>query len=213
MLTPSIAVADQDETRPESSFGVGVNARQLRLTRGLAELFAERAPPGTRTPGYSVEFAKRGERLEFVLGLGYDNLEASNGYYLENAGDPLTPGQVDFTDFDGFHIYSVDASVLGYLTLHEIVALRYGAGLGIGFVRGQITRTDASCTSDRLQRDCVPYPEGEQQQEPIDLPKALPVLNGLIGLQLRPVKAVAINIDLGLRNVPYVGASAMFYLW
>ena len=197
----------------KAEFGMGVSARQIQLTRGVAEIFSEAAPAGTRTQGYSVEFARRGKELEFVLGFGYDNLEASNGYYLETAGDPSIPGHVDFTKFDGFHWYSIDATFVGYLALHRILAIRYGAGLGVGIIRGQITRTDSICSSDNIQRDCVPDPDGAQQNEAIDLPPVLPVFHTHVGLQFRPIKGMAINVDAGLRTVPYFGVSAMFYLW
>ncbi len=213
VVAPGWARADDDDDGKAPDYGLGGNARQLLLTRGVAEVFSDSAPPGTRTQGFSVEFAKRGERLEFVLGFGYDNLEATNGYYLESGGTAVTPGKVTYTDFRGFHIFSIDATIVGYLELHKILAIRYGAGLGVGLVRGQIRRTDALCTSEDIRHDCVPNPAGPRQQEPVDIPKAIPVLNGLIGLQFRPAKALAINLDLGLRNVPYVGASAMFYLW
>lgn len=201
------------EKGKKAEFGMGVSARQIQLTRGVAEVFSEAAPGGTRTEGYSVEFARRGKDLEFVLGFGYDNLEASNGYYLETAGDSSVPGQVDYTDFTGFHTYSIDATFVGYLSLHKVLAIRYGAGLGLGIIRGQITRTDSICSSDNIQRDCVPDPDGVQQNEAIDLPPVLPIFHAHAGLQLRVIKSMAINIDAGLRNVPYFGVSAMFYLW
>jgi hypothetical protein len=59
----------------------------------------------------------------------------------------------------------------------------------------------------------VPDPDGEQQREEIEMPVVLPVLNALAGVQLRPLKGLAINLDVGLHSVPYIGASAMFYLW
>jgi len=213
LLVRESASVAQNKEKSNADFGLGVSARQIQLTRGVAELFYESAPPGTRTEGYSVEFARRGKQLEFVLGFGYDNLEAINGHYLETAGDPLVPGQVDYTDFSGFHWYTMDATLVGYLKVHKILSVRYGAGLGVGLVRGKITRTDSICTSDNLRSDCVPDPNGIQREEPVDIPKALPILNGFVGLQFRPVRGLAINLDAGLRNVPYLGVSAMFYLW
>jgi hypothetical protein len=212
MGSQSSAFADDEEGK-KGDFGLGVSARQLQLTRGLAEVFTESAPGGTRTKGGSIEFAKRGKQLEFVFGFGYDDLNATTGYYLETAGDPLVPGTVDFTEFRSFHWYTIDATLVGYLELHALLALRYGAGLGVAIPRGRILRTDTICTSDRIQDDCARDPDGPQQREEMDIPPVLPVLSALVGLQLRPVKAVGINIDIGLHTVPYIGAGATFYLW
>ncbi len=212
-LATSTLLAGTAAHADKADFGLGISARQLQLTRGVAEVFADAAPAGTRTEGYSLEFARRGKDIEFVLGFGYDDLQASDGYYLETAGDPLVPGQVDLTDFTGFHWYTIDATFIGYLELHKILAFRYGAGLGVGLLRGQITRTDSICTSDNIQRDCSPDPDGAQQDEAIAFPPVLPVFHTHVGLQFRPIEGMAINIDAGLRTVPYFGASAMFYLW
>tara|TARA_R110002073_G_scaffold140253_12_gene290977 strand:+ start:43605 stop:44303 length:699 start_codon:yes stop_codon:yes gene_type:complete len=209
---PGDAVAGSNDKK-ETEFGLGVSARQLRLTRGLAELFTESAPPGTRTEGYSIDFARRGKDLEFVFGFGYDRLEATNGYYLQTAGDPLVAGQVDYITFDNFEVYTIDAALFSYLELHKVLALRYGAGLGVGVVRGEIQRTDQICTSENLERDCAADPDGAQQREAMDIPPAIPIFLVQVGIQFRPTKAIAINIEAGIRNVPYIGASAMLYLW
>lgn len=210
-VAPGSAFAADSET--ETDFGLGASARQIRLTRGLAELFAEEAPPGTRTEGYSIEFARRGQDIEFVFGFGYDRLEATDGYYLETGGVPTVAGQVDFTTFEDFEVYTIDAAFLGYWELHKILSVRYGAGLGVGLVRGQIVRTDQICTSGNLERDCAPDPNGAQLREAMDIPPVLPIIQAQVGVQFRPTRAVAVNLDVGIRNVPYVGVSAMLYLW
>ncbi len=94
-----------------------------------------------------------------------------------------------------------------------MLSIRYGAGIGVGLVRGKITRTDSICSSDNLERDCEIDPDGLQRLEPIDIPPVILIFQALVGLQFRPIKALAINVDVGVRNVPYMGVSAMFYLW
>ena len=67
-------------------------------------------------------------------------------------------GGTDYTEFDKFGWIAVDAT---FVFLKEIVdrfALRYGAGLGLGIVRGEVRRTDALCTGTDIQNDCTLNP-------------------------------------------------------
>jgi hypothetical protein len=53
---------------------------------------------------------------------------------------------------------------------------------------------------------------GERQHERINLP-VFPVLNVFTGLELRPVRWLAFNIDLGIHTAPYLGVGVTLYPW
>ncbi len=78
------------------------------------------------------------------------------------------------------------------------MAFRYGGGLGIGVMIGGVNRTDQLCTADTYE-SCVDDPNAENNDEPYNIPPVLPSLNGFVGLQVRPQKNIAINIDGGIR--------------
>ena len=55
-------------------------------------------------------------------------------------------------------------------------------------------------------------PLGERQDEPVNVP-VLPVLNLVTGIELRPVRWLAIHADVGLHTAPYVGVGLTLYPW
>lgn len=210
------ALADNKVTVSESElveWGFGVQVRQLHASRWALERFWEDVPGGAKENGIGINFTRRSPTLEFVFTLGYDELDARDGNYLELGEDPLEPGTVANLDFQKLAQITIEGTIIGRAKLHKILMIRYGAGLGIGIVRGEVIQTDQLCTSDRIQEDCAADPDGEKMNEPADVPPVLPVVNILVGLEFRPVKPISVHLDVGLHTVPYVGVGATLYLW
>src|SRR5205085_2098898 len=64
-----------------------------------------------------------------------------------------------WVEFEDFAFLSADVSFIWHKPLSKFFALRYGAGLGVGFVLGEMIRQDASgCTSSNLAdpQGCAP---------------------------------------------------------
>jgi hypothetical protein len=194
-------------------WGFGAQVRRSHMSLRVQKFFVGDSPGPATQDGVGVVFTRRVERVEIVFGLGYDRLDGRDGYYLDLGGDPTAPGKVDHVDFRKLSWFTAEITAVGRVRLHQILALRYGAGLGIGLVRGEIRKTDALCTGADLERDCVLDPAGMQVDEPADVPPVLPVVNVLLGVELRPVRRVAVHLDVGLHTVPYVGAGMTLYLW
>ena len=220
--TPALASADKkrkadkaDEATDENpvEWGVGAQARRSRVSVRLQKIFLDGSPGPATQDGGTINFVRRTKQLDIVLGFGYDPINAVDGYYLSKGGDPLDPGDADFVSFDDkLSWYTFDVSFIGRAKLHKILALRFGAGVGVGAIRGHGYRTSAICTSDQLQRDCAPDPAGQRQEERIDVP-VFPVLNVLTGLELRPVRWLALDIDVGIHTAPYVAVGVTLYPW
>lgn len=208
------ALADEDaDENDRVEWGIGAQVRRSHMFLRLQKFFVGDSPGPATQDGAGLAFTRRVKQVEIVFGLGYDRLDGRDGYYLELGGDPLVAGDVDYVDFRKLSWFTVEVTAIGRLRIHKILALRYGAGLGIGVLRGQLRKTDALCTGTELERDCVLDPAGMQVDEPAKLPPVLPVVNALVGLELRPFRPVAIHLDVGLHTVPYVGAGVTLYLW
>lgn len=215
IAAPSMAWAD-DKSAPDSDrveWGVGAGVRRSHVSVGLQKLFVDDSPGPATQDGGGITFVRRSKSLEIDIGFGYDPIHGTEGYYLDKGGDPMGIDDVDFVEFDKeLSWFMADVTFVGHAQLHKILGLRFGAGLGLGLVRGHAYRTSALCTSDRLQQDCDLNPDGARQREAVNVP-VLPVLNVLAGIELRPIRQIAISADVGLHTAPYVGVSLTLYLW
>jgi hypothetical protein len=213
-LLPRAASADDKESDAERvEWGFGAQARQLHAHVWTQKRFVEDTPGEAHENGVAIEFTRRTKQIEFVFALGYDELDGRDGYYLELGEDPTMPGTVSYLDFQELSAITVEGTIVGHAQIHKILSLRYGAGLGLGIIRGQVLQTDMICSSDRIQEDCVDDPNGEKQETPADIPPVVPVVNILVGVELRPVKPIAVHLDVGIHTVPFIGAGATLYLW
>jgi hypothetical protein len=211
--TPALASAGDDKDSNPTEWGVGAQVRRSYVSPALQKLFVDDTPGPAEQDGGGVTFNRRTKGVEMVLGFGYDPIKPTEGYYLDKGGDPLGPDDVDYVQFDKKLSWAtVDATFIGHINLHKILAIRLGGGVGIGFVIHHAYRTSALCTSERIQDDCTINPLGPRQKEPVNLP-VLPVLNVLAGIELRPFKWVAIYVDVGLHTAPYIGAGLTLYPW
>lgn len=218
VVGPSQLWADDLESpvSKSSAWGIGASVRYSRVSKRLQKVFLDDTPGRTfLQPGATLEFSRRSSTgIEIIIGFGYDRFRPRDGYYLEKGGEPTTPGKVDYVDFDKFSWATVELSVVGHLRLHKLLALRYGAGIGVGYLLGDVRKTDALCTGPDLQTQCMhPDPNAMEIDQPANLPPVLPVLNLVAGIQLRPFDFLSLNLDAGLHTAPYVGAGATFYLW
>ena len=46
---------------------------------------------------------------------------------------------------------------------------------------------------------------------PYDLPPVMLVVNAIVGVQIRPTDEIFINVEGGLRTVPFFGTTAGYY--
>lgn len=205
-ITPSTVFADDDEARePEIQYGVGIRLRQVFLPESVIELFVQDAPGGGQNNGLGIEFIRQRGNMSFVLGLEWDKLHGTDGIYIDK-GDAIPQDPVDYVRFNDFSWVAVDVNFMWQTNLvGEILSLRYGAGLGIGLLRGDIRQDDYVCTGTQTDT-CAPDQNGLQDQI-ADIPPVFPVVNMIVGLQVRPIKTVAINIEGGLRTAPFFGTT------
>lgn len=196
--------------------GIGLRARYIFVPQSLIEVFVEAAPSGVSQTGFGLDYVRRKKEFEFSVGFEYDALSPSNGFFVERGGDPVTmPGTTDEIRFDNLSWFTIDAAFVYHHKLSDLVSLRYGGGIGIGIVSGEIIQTDAMCSGPNPQSDCsrvptaIPGGEFDTKQDFFRFP---PVFSALGGVQITPGHNVAINVELGMRTVFYTGIGVQYFL-
>lgn len=205
---------EEKEKRVAPEYGLGVRLRTVYVPKFALELFVEEASGSVFRPGFGLEFSRRKGNFELVLGVEYENLSPRDGFWLGNDSDPNVPEEApDFYEFDNFSWVAADLAFLWGAPINDKLSFRYGFGLGIGVVLGEVLQTDSTCApgTDDIQVDCMANRSGEQVDDPADLPPVLPVVDLLAGLQWKPAEKVTINFETGFRSAAFLGLSTNFY--
>jgi hypothetical protein len=203
-LEPGV-VAEKEEAR----FGAGVRIRSVHIPKALLEIFVAKAATGVSGVGVGVELYRRKGNFELQVGFEYEGLNGDSGYWVDS-GETLTSEGPDFVEFDDFGWFTLEVSFVNHTPLSKYLALRYGGGAGIGILKGSVKRTDSICSAED-ESTCRQDPAAVNIQNPYDFPPVFPVINAIIGMQIRPIENVVINIEGGLRTVLYFGATVGYY--
>lgn len=209
--------AEKREAKLAAEYGVGARFRMIYVPTFILELFVDEASSRILQPGFGVELARRKRNFELLLGVEFERATPDDGYWLGKDQDPNVAGEEpDYLEFDGLGWISADVAVRWTAPFNDVLGFRYGAGLGLGVVLGEVLQTDTTCAAgtDDITEDCMAdtvAAEGRQLDEPADLPPVFPVLELMVGLQWRPAPKVTINLDAGLRTAPFAGLSSVVY--
>lgn len=215
-------------------YGFDIRLRQVYLPKALIGLFVERAAGGASNTGYGVDFVRRRGDLELQLGFEFEHINVPEGVWI-NKGDNVANGDtVDYilnpdhagTDFGWF---TLEFTFINHARINKYLAVRYGGGAGLGVLTGAVKRWDTMCsagaTNSNVTPNCVPNfapyngqgqvisDNGGPETAPVayNLPPVFPVVNAIIGLQIRPIDKVVINIEGGIRTLPFLGISGGYF--
>jgi hypothetical protein len=204
-VAPVEAEASEDPNKPH--VGVGIRLRYVTLPKGLIELFVEHAAAGAAHPGFGVEVQRRKGNFEVQFGVEYESLNIKDGVWIDK-GDSIPMDEPDYVEFDGFGWVGADVNFIYHTPIIDQLSLRYGAGLGLGVMLGHIYRTDYVCTTDNID-SCNEKVGGENKHAEEDgVPPVFPMINFLLGVQIKPVDHVFVNIEGGIRTIPFFGTTA-----
>lgn len=235
--TPTTDAAARPDTpdlaTDKVEWGFDVRLRQVFLPSSIIGLFVERAAGGASNTGYGFDLVRRHGTLELQLGFEFEHVNVAEGVYI-NSGDNVANG--DTVDFilspdhapSNFGWYTVEFTFLNHAPINKYVAIRYGGGAGIGVLSGGVYRYDIACsagaTNSNVTPNCVPSfapyngqgtisPDhaGEMEPAKYDLPSVFPVINAIIGVQIKPTSKAVINIEGGIRTLPFFGVSAGYF--
>jgi len=214
-------------------WGVDLRLRNVIVPRGIVEWFLSRAT-GASNVGLGVDVVRRRGNNELQFGIEYERINLGEGVLVQSGGN-VPQDTVDYIlspDHapENFGWLTFEFTFLHHTPLSKYVALRYGGGLGIGVMTGGVYRWDVLCattaTAASLEPGCIPGDhipggtgvtssdgDGAAESSPVkyDLPPVFPVLNGIIGVQINPTPRSVVNIEAGLRTLPFFGMSAGYF--
>lgn len=238
---PAAATSDTPPaiTNPDDviSYGVDLRIRNVRMPTGLLELFVNHAADGSSNTGIGVDFIRRRGDVELALGFEYEHINIGEGVYIEKGksvpGDPadyiLSPE--DSPDGTNFGWFTIEFNFIGHKPINQYVSFRYGGGAGLGILTGGLYRWDVACaggaTNDNPNPGCIPGDHipsgtghtsddssGAPEGTPVkyDLPPVFPVINAFVGFQFHPFDKAVINIEGGIRTLPFIGMSFGYFI-
>lgn len=206
-------------------YGVELRLRRVFVPNGLLELFVERAAGGAANTGFGLDLVRRRGDVELLLGIEYEKITVGEGAWVEKGTDPSRGDEVDYILGPGrgsnFGWLTLELTFAGHKKLHDKVAFRYGLGAGVGILTGELLKYDVLCgagASNQNLEPCRPQALGGAGQDAdglpaaYKLPPAFPVVNGILGVQVRPTRKTVVNVEGGIRTVPFVGISFGYFL-
>jgi hypothetical protein len=222
---PTASPTTLETSGSKLEYGADIRLRRVVVPKGLLELFVERAAGGASNTGYGIDLVRRRGNLELQLGFEFEHIEPGEGAWI-NSGDNVAGGdEADYiisADHAGksFGWFTLEFTFLNHAPINKYVAIRYGGGAGIGFLTGELQKYDVACvgaTNENPEPGCKPTALGgtgidaNNAPEAYDMPPVFPVVNAIIGVQIRPTPKSVINIETGIRTLPFVGLSAGYF--
>jgi hypothetical protein len=224
--TPAVA-ATAAKGPARSHYGVAGRWRWVTLPGWFLGLFAEKNVPLSTVNCWGLEgFWRKHDKddpnrtWEIVVSAGYQNMTPPDGYWLGRGKDPAK--DADLVQVRGLGLITMDAAYVIRQYFSPYFGIHYGAGLGLGIVRGKVLRTsatynevtgqytvqnssgticqpDAKCNKEALaQTELQPPDRGPTDPhrfEEDSVPGALPIINILAGIDVRiPIP------DVGAKN-------------
>jgi len=215
----------------EVEFGIGVRLRSVWLPRSVLELFLSRAAGGAQNYGIGVDLTRRHGTTELQLGFEYEHVNVGQGVWINRGDDVAMGNEADYVlgpdsrtgSGHQFGWFTIEFTFLNHAELTRWLSLRYGGGLGLGILVGELDHYNIACTgatNATPEPGCVPerfggtgmYSDGGSTPTAYDLPPVFPVVNAIVGLQFKPTDQLTINLEGGLRTLPFLGvSSSMFF--
>jgi len=207
-------------------YGVGLRIRNVRVPKSIIELFVESAPGGASNLGLGVELTRRRGTVEIQLGLEFENITPTEGPWI-NKNEPVPQNEADYLlepdhapNGEKLGWFTIEFSFLNHAVINKNFSIRYGGGAGLGILTGNLYRYDVQCNPSATNANPEPGCRPAQVAGgtgagtgPVkyDLPPVFPVVNAIIGVQIKPVDKVVINIEGGIRTIPFFGTTVGYF--
>jgi hypothetical protein len=217
----------------EVEYGVGVRLRSVWVPKSVLEVFVTRAAGGAHNYGIGVDLSRRRGATELQLGFEFEHINVGQGVWINNGDNVAMGDEADYVlgpddrigSGNQFGWFTMEFSFFNHAEITPWLAVRYGAGLGLGILIGEIDHYNIICapgtTNASPEPGCVPprfqgtgrYTEGQETVVKYDLgTPVFPVVNAILGLQFKPTEHTTINLEGGIRTLPFIGvSSSMFF--
>ena len=217
-------------------YGIDIRFRQVYVPKALLGLFVERSAGGASNTGVGVDFIRRRGNLELQLGFEYEHVNVGEGVWINKGDDVANGDDPDYIlspDHSGnqFGWFTIEFTFMNHVPINKYVSFRYGGGAGLGILTGELDHYNIHCaagaTNSNPEPACLPrtYPGGQGMftdpngniisgatQYKYDIPPVFPVINAIIGFQFKPVDRMVINLETGIRTLPFIGLSVGYSL-
>jgi hypothetical protein len=229
----SAAVRAAATETPLSPYSLGAYVRGIFAPNGLFSPFLQSATSmESASVGLSFTY-HRGRHYDVVTSLDFSFIDVHDGNFLSNDHDASL--DTHFLQFRNLNFLSADVSIIGHSGITRWLEIRYGAGLGIGVVLGDVLTTNdfGGCTAQNAGNLAACHPLGvnltSAQREQMlkatespgaldtadsphrhvssDTPPVMGVLNILVGFRFHVQRHLSIDIDSGFRDAIFVGAA------
>jgi hypothetical protein len=216
-----------------ATYGAGARLRWVSVPHWLLGLFTKQNQ-SLSSYGFAAEGYRRKGDYDIMFSISYQKMGPPDGNWLGRGHEASI--DTDFIQFRNFGLVGFDAAFIRRIDISEYVAFRYGAGLGVAIVTGQMLRTSAANCNDRNLGDvtqCKPIvcrgkvcteaelaqssrtgsvdTVGDPHRYPDDnVPGAVPILNVVAGLDFHipQVKGLELRAEAGFYDAFFLGMAA-----
>lgn len=138
----------QAPPQAESPHALGLRARWVTVPGWSLATFLQQNTQLNDGWSVGLSYVYRRPGFDVVVSADYSWLQAQSGNFLGKSNDPAT--ETHFTHFDKLSSLSVDVSLIGHWNLSRWAEFRFGAGLGAGYVFGEIYQitNNSGCTEE-----------------------------------------------------------------
>ena len=220
---PTANPTSAEVVTPALEYGADVRLRRVFVPGWILGAFVDKHSGGFSNNGVGVDLVRRRGNLELQLGFEFEHTQPNEGVWI-NSGDNVAAGdEADYIigpEHSGENLgwFTFEFTFLNHAPINKYVAVRYGGGAGLGILTGKLQKYDVPCsgaTNDNPEPGCVPTAQGGtgagSAPNDYDLPPVFPVVNAIIGVQIRPTPKAVVNIETGIRTIPFIGMSAGYF--
>jgi hypothetical protein len=227
--------AQSAELNADWRHALGARVRGLFVTPAMMAPYLKNST-GMEGASFAVEYIYRYPAFDVVTSLDMSFVNPHDGNYLSNIGDHPPELDTHYTQFRNLSFLSADVSIIGHHAWNWF-ELRYGAGLGLGVVFGDVLLTNngspGCATSPGDTTQC--YPLGIMLNQPdteaklkatetgqldtagsphrhvsTDKPPVMGVLNILVGANFRVHRHGMLQVEVGFRDAIFVGVGGHY---